>query len=332
MNTFRKQGFKVFNQFNRTVFRSFSMMSENHKDIWMERAKKIVPKLTNDMHKGEAGRIGIIGGSLEYTGAPYYAGIAALKVGCDLVHIFCPQSAALAIKSYSPELIVHPLLDSDNALDLIEPWLSRLHVLVIGSGLGRDRNILHTVSELIMCCKKSQKPLVIDADGLFLITQNTSLLNDYQNVILTPNAMELFRLIGDTNEKLHALSEKIGKNVIVLEKAMNDRIYDTETMSKVECPQGGTNRRCGGQGDLLAGAVAVFYHWALNLTNKDNSGQPIHDFNPAIAACYGATYLIKYCNRLAYEKYGRSMTAVDMIDCIHTGFNEYFEHENSKLN
>lgn len=131
---------------------------------------------------------------------------------------------------------------SDNALDLIEPWLARLHILVIGSGLGRDRNILHTVSELIMCCKKSQKPLVIDADGLFLITQNTSLLNDYQNVILTPNAMELFRLIGDTNDKLHALSEKIGKNVIVLEKAMNDRIYDTETMSKVECPQGGTNR------------------------------------------------------------------------------------------
>lgn len=88
------------------------------------------------MHKGEAGRIGIVGGSLEYTGAAYYAGISALKVGCgkphslscriwnwyahlikkisilsDLVHIICPQHAALPIKSYSPELIVHPLLD-----------------------------------------------------------------------------------------------------------------------------------------------------------------------------------------------------------------------------
>lgn len=69
-------------------------------------------------------------------------------------------------------------------MDLIEPWLSRLHVLVIGSGLGRDRNILHTVSEIIMCCKKSQKPLVIDADGLFLITQNVSLIHDYKNVVL----------------------------------------------------------------------------------------------------------------------------------------------------
>lgn len=68
--------------------------------------------MTNEMHKGEAGRIGIIGGSSEYTGAPYYAGIAALKFGCDLVHIFCTQSAAIPIKCYSPELIVHPLLDA----------------------------------------------------------------------------------------------------------------------------------------------------------------------------------------------------------------------------
>lgn len=107
-------------------------MSDNLKDSWLEKARKIgnfslilrfhfaelnfyfffsVPHLTTDMHKGEAGRIGIIGGSLEYTGAPFYAGIAALKVGCDLVHIFCPQSAALPIKSYHPDLIVHPLLD-----------------------------------------------------------------------------------------------------------------------------------------------------------------------------------------------------------------------------
>lgn len=213
---------------------------------------------------------------------------------------------------------------SDNALDLIEPWLSRLHVIVIGSGLGRERNILHTVSEIIMCCKKSQKPLVIDADGLFLITQNISLLNDYKNVILTPNAMELFRLIGDSDDKLQALAEKVGRNVIVMEKAMNDRIYDTENLLKIECPVGGSNRRCGGQGDLLAGAIATFYHWALNFSNKDNSGQPIaNDGHPAILACYAASHLIKQCNKIAYEKHGRSMTSQDMIGFIGKCINEF---------
>lgn len=198
---------------------------------------------------------------------------------------------------------------------------------MIGSGLGRERNILHTVSEIILSCKKSEKPLVIDADGLFLITQNVSLIRDYKNVILTPNAMELSRLIGDPADKLKTLAEKVGKNVIVLEKAMNDRIYDTENMLKVECPVGGSNRRCGGQGDLLAGAVATFYHWALNLSHKENA---TNDENPAILACYAASFLIKYCNKLAYDKHGRSMTALDMIQEIHAGFNELFEHESYK--
>ncbi|CAO1399443.1 unnamed protein product [Diamesa serratosioi] len=293
-------------------------MTENNKLSLLERSKRIVPPLTNDLHKGQAGRIGIIGGSIEYTGAPYFAGITALKVGADIVHIFCPQSAAIPIKAYSPELIVHPLLDVENALDLIEPWLSRLHVLVIGSGLGRDRNVLHTVSELIIMCKKIQKPLVIDADGLFLLTQNMSIIQDYKNVILTPNAIELFRLIGNCNDKLQASADKLGRNVTILEKALNDRIYDTSSMLKIECPEGGSNRRCGGQGDLLAGAVATFFHWALQSTDESS---------PATISCYAASNLIKNCNKLAYQKYGRSLTANDMISSIHTVFNETFEHD-----
>jgi ATP-dependent NAD(P)H-hydrate dehydratase len=248
---------------------------------------------------------------------------ALIALVLDLVHIFCPQSAALPIKSYSPELIVHPLLDSDNALDLIEPWLSRLHVIVIGSGLGRDRNILHTVSEIIMCCKKSQKPLVIDADGLFLITQNVSLIADYKNVILTPNAMELFRLIGDSNDKLQALAEKVGPNATVMEKAQHDRIYDLEQMVKVECPTGGSNRRCGGQGDLLAGALATLFHWSLNFQPKDNSGAiENNEHSAAVLACYASSLLIKHCNKLAYKIHGRSMTAQDMISLIHVAFTD----------
>lgn len=219
---------------------------------------------------------------------------------------------------------------SENALDLIEPWLSRLHVIVIGSGLGRNRNILNTVSEIILACKKTNKPLVIDADGLFLITQNFSLIQDYKNVILTPNAMELFRLIGDCDDKMLELVEKLGKNCVILEKAMNDRIYDLKNMSKLECPSGGSNRRCGGQGDLLAGTVATLYHWALNLSIRDSGDLDSNDENPAVLACYAGTFLIKYSNKLAFEKLGRSMTALDMISTIPLAFNEYFEIESYK--
>ena len=70
--------------------------------------KSILPQLKISQHKGQNGKVGIIGGSVEYTGAPYYAGTSSLRAGADLSHIFCIEEAAIPIKSYSPELIVHP--------------------------------------------------------------------------------------------------------------------------------------------------------------------------------------------------------------------------------
>lgn len=117
--------------------------------------RSFVPSLSNDFHKGMMGRIGIIGGCREYTGAPYYAAISALKVGCDLSYVFCTDGAATAIKSYSPELIVLPYLDSASAGQEIGSWIERLHVLVIGPGLGRDRQILDNTKDIVLQAKKT---------------------------------------------------------------------------------------------------------------------------------------------------------------------------------
>lgn len=92
--------------------------------------KTVVPKLVNNKHKGQYGRIGVIGGSLEYTGAPYFAAISSIRVGADLAHVFCHSNASAIIKSYSPDLIVHPVLDCVDAVERIAPWLERLHVVV----------------------------------------------------------------------------------------------------------------------------------------------------------------------------------------------------------
>ncbi|XP_026971635.1 ATP-dependent (S)-NAD(P)H-hydrate dehydratase isoform X4 [Sagmatias obliquidens] len=76
----------------------------------LQLVRNVVPPLAAWKHKGQAGRIGVVGGCPEYTGAPYFAAISALKVGADLSHVFTTQDAAPVIKSYSPELIVHPVL------------------------------------------------------------------------------------------------------------------------------------------------------------------------------------------------------------------------------
>lgn len=250
-----------------------------------------------------------------YLGAPYFAAISAFKVGADLVHVFCSQSAGPVIKSYSPDLIVHPLLDSENALKDIEPWLDRLHVIVIGPGLGRDPDILATVSELIKLCKRSNKPLVIDADGLFLINQDKSLIHDYAGVILTPNVVEFSRLFGEHGEEK---IKDLGRDITVVEKGMRDRIYNSSNgTAPYDCPPGGSGRRCGGQGDLFSGAIATFYHWSLEKKHP----------NAAFIAAYGASFLTRKCNEYAFALKGRSTLASDMIEQIHNVFDDYFENK-----
>ena len=109
---------------------------EVRNQLIQQKVRSIVPKLTNNMHKGQCGRICIFGGCIMYTGAPYFAAISALKTGADLVHVFCEREAGQVIKSYSPELIVHPVLDTEYVMEEIDQWLPRFHCVVLGKQIS----------------------------------------------------------------------------------------------------------------------------------------------------------------------------------------------------
>ena len=284
--------------------------------------KNIVPPMTSSHHKGQCGRIGILGGCKEYTGAPYFAGISALKVGADLSHIFCTSDAASVIKSYSPELIVHPVLDDSNAVAEIKQWLPRLHALVIGPGLGRDQAIFDTVKEVIEVAKQSNMILVIDADGLFLVTQTPAIITSYSKAILTPNKMEFSRLCEALQFKptdsltndVCELATRLG--VTIVAKGAVDII--TNGKDTVTCDTGGSYRRCGGQGDLLSGSLGTFAYWG-------HSVQPQPPIAPSVIAGYAACFLTRECNSEAFATHKRSMTTTDMISCIGRVFHQHFE-------
>lgn len=72
--------------------------------------------MSSTRHKGQAGRVLTIGGSTWYTGAPYFASQTALLMGADLVTVVTSHDAAIVIKTYSPELMVRPLLVPEYAL------------------------------------------------------------------------------------------------------------------------------------------------------------------------------------------------------------------------
>uniref|UniRef100_F6R5B7 ATP-dependent (S)-NAD(P)H-hydrate dehydratase n=1 Tax=Monodelphis domestica TaxID=13616 RepID=F6R5B7_MONDO len=310
--------------------RSFSLYKAHSvKDMEniFQLVRNIIPPLTSKKHKGQDGRIGIIGGCQEYTGAPYFAAISALKVGADLSHVFCTKDAAPVIKSYSPELIVHPVLDSPHAVPEVEKWLPRLHTIVIGPGLGREEALLENVKGIIEISKDKGIPMVIDADGLWLIAQQPSLIQGYQKAILTPNYMEFSRLYeatlrasvdsSDHHGCVLRLSQALG-NLTVVQKGEKDVISDGEKV--FVCSHEGSSRRCGGQGDLLSGSLGVLAHWALLAgPNKTN------DQNPFLVAAFGACSLTRQCNHQAFQKFGRSMTATDMIAELGTAFRKLFE-------
>lgn len=106
------------------------------------------------------------------------------------------------------ELIVHPLLPSaassaspipsppiDTAIHAI---IDRCHMIVIGPGLGRDPKTLECVAGVMRYCRRQGKPMVLDADGLHLVStpEGVSLVGGYKQAVLTPNRAEFGRLCG----------------------------------------------------------------------------------------------------------------------------------------
>lgn len=85
------------------------------------------------------------------------------------------------------------------------------------------------------------------------------------------------------------------------------------------CAAAGSTRRCGGQGDLLAGTLAVFFNWATMFGDRATAAAP-----PELLAVYSACRLTRECSRLAYSQHGRSTTTSDMVRLIHQAFTFLF--------
>lgn len=302
----------------------------------LQALRAAVPCLTHSSHKGVSGRVGVIGGSLEYTGAPYFAAISAMKTGADLVHVFCPEDAAPVLKSYSPELIVHPLLSKQlpeaEVLESIGSWFPRLHSLVVGPGLGRDPVILECVKKILAMAKEMQKSLVIDADGLFLISQEPDIISGYTKAVLTPNGGEFPRLfekvfgkkcqgssIEESEEETKRLAAEMG-GVTILRKGAVDIISNGAKV--IRCTETGCPRRCGGQGDVLSGIAGLFSYW---MAQKETQLLSEFGIPPVMVAAYGACFLTKKCAQVAFSKRQRSMLSHDLVDQIGPTFNQHLE-------
>lgn len=329
------------------------------------------------------GRVAVIGGSEDYTGAPYFSAMASAKLGADMVclpssyldnlsntnissqsHVICEPQAAQVIKTYSPNLMVHPLMrqsthatSSESASSIAKnviDMLPRLHVIVIGPGLGRDPLMQDTCAKVIEAARKEGMPFVLDADGLALAQNRPELVQGYKECILTPNVVEFGRLCKSKGIEAQDLEDGEGAKklasafggVTILQKGAKDFISNGEKVYVSDLPGG--LKRSGGQGDTLTGSLATLLGWRKAYLDKlwDHDGSLDADELLALAAFGGSSLtrvsdsrqndeiksnMKQECSRLAFSKKGRSMQASDLTEEVFPAFNNLFEGSGPKL-
>jgi len=253
-------------------------------------------------HKGDFGRLLIIGGSKRYTGAPALAALSAmasLRAGVDLVLVAAPRRAADIIAKFSPNLITEPFegdyLTGKHVKDVLR--LSKEYDAVsIGSGLGTEKETQKFVIKFI---EKIRKPCVIDADAIKALGKKRL----GANFVLTPHAYEFYHISGEKPKYditgRAKLVEKFAKkiNSVILLKGAVDIISDGKqtALNKTGNPYMTT----GGTGDILTGICGSL------LAQK---------ISPFRAAC-AAAYMTGKAGDIAVKK-KKPIIATDIIESI----------------
>lgn len=222
-------------------------------------------------HKGDAGRVLVIGGCSDYAGAPCLAGLGALCSGAGLVTVAGPDTVLDAVRASVPALTTQsiPRLPGDaspewsmEAVSALAPALSAARAVVFGPGLGRSEGAADFAEALLSL--PHRPPVVLDADALFALASRPHLLAALRPCdVLTPHPGEAATLLGistarvqgDRFAALEALAS-LAPAVWVL-KGAGTLIAVPEEPSVIS-PWDVPQLAVAGSGDVLAGAIGTF--------------------------------------------------------------------------
>ncbi|MBY9007242.1 MAG: NAD(P)H-hydrate dehydratase [Candidatus Lokiarchaeota archaeon] len=265
-------------------------------------------KRNYNSHKGEFGRMLVIGGSKNYSGAPAYSSLTGINFGIDLVITYTPHVIADILRSYSPNMIVRSSpgdwlnMKAYNEIALLSDWA---YAILIGPGLGEEKETEELLVNLLKKYKNDKKKFVLDADALKLVRNHHDLIKG-QNCILTPHENELkvmtkttiasYNNISKRSSDIFKIAKKLDLNILL--KGSYDYISNGKLLkiNKTGCPE----MAIGGTGDVLAGLCTSFIA----------TRNPIFE-----SACSGA-FLNGYIGEFCKKKIGPRFTAMDMITNI----------------
>jgi ADP-dependent NAD(P)H-hydrate dehydratase len=268
--------------------------------------------------KGDNGIVLVVGGNRIYHGAPILASIAALRSGTDLVYTAIPSVNVEATRSFSPNLIVLPLVDEKltmgSASRLIKTLPKKVDSATIGMGMSIAKK--EALMSLIEKLLKNGTKLVLDASAL--IPEILPKIKD-TGCIITPHGGEYMRIFetelktqyNNENEQIVDVLKNANKyGITIILKGWKNIISNGELIAVIE--RSTPAMTVGGTGDVLAGLVAGFF-------SKMNSFE---------AACT-AVYFNGLAGIMAYQKLGLHMVASDLLDNLPQIMKKFDQIENN---
>ena len=257
-------------------------------------------------HKGDYGRLLIIGGSETFSGAPALVALAAYRTGTDLVFIAAPDKTAHAISAMSPTLISLKLPGENlepRHVQFLRGNIEQATAIAIGPGLGRSPKTVTAARNIISIAHELKKPLLVDADAINALGPLRKKMFG-PSAVLTPHAGE-FKIIAEKapskdmetrSNEVKSMAAKSG--AVLLLKGDTDVISDGQHVKLNRT--GNPGMTVGGTGDVLSGIISGLL------------AQGIGAFRAAVAGAF----ISGAAGDLAAEEFGYHLTPTDILDRI----------------
>lgn len=273
-----------------------------------------LPDREAESHKGDFGRVLMIGGSQGMAGAIALSGLAALRSGSGLLKIATPDSIQPSVAGFSPCLMTvgceskkgHLAASAIDQLLEASEWAD---VVAVGPGLGRFKSLEPLIATLY---SELPQPLIVDADALNLLADGDASLSEHHGMrVLTPHPGEFQRLLEcKTTDRVRmsglAVEAAFEAQVTIVLKGHRSLVTDGK--EQFENQTGNSGMATAGSGDVLTGVIASLVGQGLEPFAASKLGVHLHGLAGDLAAVeVGQTSLI----------------ATDLIDYLPQAFRQY---------
>lgn len=223
--------------------------------------KKLFPERNKLSHKGDNGRVLVVGGSIDYYGAPIFSGLGSLYGGADLTYLAVPECNFDVSRSLYPDFVVKKYSGNYlnmNGFDMIMAMAQKCDVVVIGPGLGDREETLETVKNIVL---KVGKTTILDTKAMQVL-QMIDQIPLPQKIVITPHHLEFELLTGKSFKIQQGIEQKSAilrtvaadMNINILLKGPQDILVSERGEVQVNT-NGNAGMTVGGSGDVLAGLV-----------------------------------------------------------------------------